>query len=263
MGNLQGKTAIVTGSSSGVGAATAKLLASLGCNVLVNYNSNRDGGEAVAEECRTAGVDALVFGGSVADDAVCVEMAAAARERWGRIDILVNNAGTTKFVPHHDLAGLDAGDFQHIYGVNVVGAYQMVRAVKPVMQSQPEGGSVVNVASTAGLDGVGSCVAYAASKAGMVIMTMSLARALGPKLRVNVVCPGFIDGEWLRKGFGDEAYEKMLDAQQRNTPLRRTATPETVAQAILQFITGSPVVTGEKQIVDGGAHLMRMTLARR
>lgn len=263
MENLQDKAAIVTGSSSGVGAATAKLLASLGCNVLVNYNSNRTGGEAVAEECRAAGVDTLVFGGSVADDTTCVEMAAAARERWGRIDILVNNAGTTKFVPHGDLAGLDAGDFQHIYGVNVIGAYQMVRAVEPVMQSQPEGGSVVNVASTAGLDGVGSCIAYAASKGGMVIMTMSLARALGPKIRVNVVCPGFIDGDWLRQGYGDEAYEKMLEAQQRNTPLRRTATPETVAQAILQFIAGSPVVTGEKQIVDGGAHLMRMTLARR
>ena len=170
MKNLQDKAAIVTGSSSGVGAATAKLLASIGCNVLVNYNSNRDGGEAVAEECRAAGVDTLVFGGSVVDDAACVAMTEAARERWGRIDILVNNAGTTKFVAHDDLDGLDGDDFQQIYGVNLIGPYQMIRAVRLVMESQEDGGNVVNVASTAGIDGIGSSIAYAASKGALVTM---------------------------------------------------------------------------------------------
>ena len=263
MKDLRNNVAIVTGSSSGVGAATAKLLASLGCNVLVNYNSNRDGGEAAAEECRAAGVDALVFGGSVADDAVCVAMAEAARERWGRIDILVNNAGTTKFVAHDDLDGLDGEDFQNIYGVNLIGPYQMIRAARPAMESQEEGGNVVNVASTAGIDGIGSSIAYAASKGALVTMGLSLARALGPKIRVNTVCPGFIQGEWLRKGLGDKAYEATLDRQLKNTPLHRTATAESVAEAILQFITGSPAITGQTLIVDGGLHLTRASLVRR
>lgn len=255
MKNLQDQVAIVTGSSGGVGAATAKLLASKGCNVLVNYHSNQAGGEAVAEECRAAGVESVVFGGSVADDASCVEMVAAAHRQWGRVDILVNNAGTTKFVAHTDLDGLDSADFQQIYGVNVIGPYQMIRAVAPLMKSQPEGGSVVNVASTAGINGIGSCIAYAASKGALVTMSLSLARALGPEMRVNTVCPGFIQGDWLRKGYGDKAYEKMRDNQIRSAPLGRTATPETVAEAILQFITGSPVITGETLIVDGGNHL--------
>ena len=263
MKDLQNSVAIVTGSSSGVGAATARLLASLGCNVLVNYNSNQAGGETVAEQCRAAGVEAVVFGGSVADDASCVAMVAAARERWGRVDILVNNAGTTKFVAHNDLDGLDAADFQHIYGVNVIGAYQMTRAVTPLMKSQPGGGAVVNVASTAGINGIGSCVAYAASKGALVTMTLSLARALAPELRINAVCPGFIQGEWLRKGYGDEAYQRMLDHMIGIAPLRRTATPETVAEAILQFIAGSSVVTGETMIVDGGNHLAQGSMARR
>lgn len=263
MNNLRGKSAIVTGSSSGVGAATAKLLASLGCNVLVNYNSNQAGGEAVAEECRTAGVDTLVFGGSVADDTVCVAMIEKARERWGRIDILVNNAGTTRFVAHADLDGLDAEDFQQIYGVNLIGPYQMIRAVRSVMELQEEGGNVINVASTAGIDGIGSSVAYAASKGALVTMGLSLARALGPKIRVNTVCPGFIQGEWLRKGLGDKAYEATLNQQLENTPLRRTATAETVAEAILQFISGSPAITGQTLIVDGGLHLTRASLVRR
>lgn len=263
MRDMQGIAAIVTGSSSGVGAATAKLLASLGCNVLVNYNSNQAGGEAVAEECRAAGVDAMAFGGSVADDAACVAMVGAARERWGRIDILVNNAGTTKFVAHGNLDGLDSEDFQQIYGVNLIGPYQMIRAVRPAMESQEDGGHVVNVASTAGIDGIGSSIAYAASKGALVTMGLSLARALGPKIRVNTICPGFIQGEWLRQGLGDKAYEATLDRQLKNTPLRRTATAESVAEAILQFIGGSPAVTGQTLIVDGGLHLTRASLVRR
>ncbi|MFN3164044.1 MAG: SDR family NAD(P)-dependent oxidoreductase, partial [Pseudohongiellaceae bacterium] len=164
MQDLRGKAAIVTGSSSGVGAATARLLASQGCNVLINFNANVDGAEAIAGQCREAGVEALVVGGDVADDAACRAMAEAAQAQWGKIDILVNNAGTTKFVDHDDLEGLDSEDFQRIYGVNVIGVYQMVRACNPVMQQQEAGGAIVNVASTAAVTGIGSCVAYAASK---------------------------------------------------------------------------------------------------
>lgn len=263
MKDLRNRVAIITGSSSGVGAATARQLAAEGCHVVINFNSNSEGAEAVAAECRALGVECLVMGGNVAEDANCLAMAAAAIEKWGRIDILVNNAGTTKFVEHADLHGLSASDFQHIYGVNVIGSYQMIRAVSQQMQAQEEGGAVVNVASTAAITGIGSSVAYAASKGAMVTMTLSLARALGPKLRINAVCPGFIEGDWLREGFGDEKYEELMAFHRENSPLGVTATPETVADAIVHFISGPQVVTGETLIVDGGRHLTMTPLTRR
>ncbi len=263
MKDLKGRVAIVTGSSSGVGAATAKLLASQGCNVVINYNANAEGAQTVAKECARLGGGAVIFGGNVANDADCRAMAQLALNEWGKIDVLVNNAGTTKFVEHNDLDGLDDADFQRIYGVNVVGAYQMIRAVNESMQEQAEGGVVVNVASTAAVTGIGSCVAYAASKGALVTMTLSLARALGPKVRMNAVCPGFIEGEWLQKGLGDEAYQKMMDFNRRNATLGVTATADTVADAILHFITGPQIVTGETLMVDGGRHLAQTPLTRR
>ena len=263
MKNLKGKVAIVTGSSSGVGAATALQLAGLGCHVVVNYHSNSAGAERVVEQCQALDVQALAVGGDVAKDEVCKALAQAAIDKWGRIDVLVNNAGTTKFVDHRDLDGLDAEDFQRIYGVNVIGCYQMTRAVTVAMEANEEGGAVVNVASTAAVTGIGSSVAYAASKGAMVTMTLSLARALGPKLRINAVCPGFIEGEWLREGLGEEKYEALMHANRSGAPLGVTATPETVADAIVHFVTGPQVVTGETLIVDGGRHLMTTPLARR
>lgn len=263
MKDLSNRVAIVTGSSSGVGAATAKLLASQGCNVVINYNSNRSGADAVAAECEAAGAETQVVKANVVEDADCLKLAAAALDKWGRIDVLVNNAGTTKFVDHHDLHGLDKADFERIYGVNVIGAYQMVRAVAEQMKKQEEGGVVVNVASTAGVTGIGSCIAYAASKGAMVTLTLSLARALGPELRVNAVCPGFIEGDWLKDGYGEERYEKLMTFNRDNAPLKKTATAETVADAILHFISGPQVVTGETLIVDGGRHLSTAPLTRR
>lgn len=263
MKDLSKRVAIVTGSSSGVGAATARLLASQGCNVVINYNSNADGANAVAAQCMELGVECLIMAGNVAEDAACIAMATAAIKKWGRIDILVNNAGTTKFVDHANLDGLDSDDFHHIYAVNVIGSYQMIRAVSGQMQAQEGGGAVVNVASTAAITGIGSSVAYAASKGAMVTMTLSLARSLGPKLRINAVCPGFIEGDWLREGFGDKKYEEIMKLHRENSPLGVTATPETVADAIVHFITGPQVVTGETLIVDGGRHLTMTPLTRR
>ncbi len=124
-------------------------------------------------------------------------------------------------------------------------------------------GSVVNVASIAGIMGVGSSIAYAASKGALITMGLSLARALGPEIRVNTVCPGFIAGDWLRAGMGDERYEKSKAYLEQNTPLQLTTTPQTVAEAILYFAAGADVVTGESLILDGGHHLQQMPLARR
>ena len=261
MRDIRQHVAIITGSSSGVGAATARLLASLGCHVAINYSASAEAAEQVARDCEKAGVETLVCQANVAEDKDCRALVDAVSKRWGRVDILVNNAGTTKFCDHSDLEGLSAADFQRIYGVNVIGAFQMVRAVAPLMQER--GGAVVNVASTAAITGIGSSIAYAASKGAMVTMTLSLARALGPAIRVNAVCPGFIQGEWLRRGFGEEKYLAFMKRMEEGAPLKVTATAETVADAILQFITGCQIVTGETLIVDGGHHLNQMPLARR
>jgi 3-oxoacyl-[acyl-carrier protein] reductase len=260
--DMQGGVAIVTGSSSGVGAACARKLAELGSHVVVNYANNEAGARATAAACEALGVEALVVRADVADDAACRAMVDAAVARWGRVDALVNNAGTTKFCAHEDLEGLTAEDFHRIYGVNTIGAFQMVRAAAPHMKRGGRG-AVVNVASIAAVQGVGSSIAYAASKGALVTMTLSLARALGPEIRVNAVCPGFIQGDWLEAGMGKERYERTKAFLESSTPLRLTATADTVADAILYFVTGADIVTGETLILDGGAHLSTTPLTRR
>lgn len=252
--DIQGGVTIVTGSATGVGAACARLLASKGCNVVINYTRSEAEAKRTQAECEALGVETLLCQADVSVDADCRRMAAAAIDRWGRIDGLINNAGTTQFVNHANLEGLTADDFHRIYAVNVIGPYQMVRAVASQMKAQGRG-AVVNVSSIAGVMGVGSSIAYTASKGALNTMTLSLARALGPEIRVNTICPGFIQGRWLRGGMGDEVYEAAKAAQERNTPLRKAGTPEDMAQAAVWFIEGADLVTGEILIVDAGSHL--------
>lgn len=260
--DLEGGVAIVTGSSSGVGAATARQLAEKGCHVVINYAHNEDGARETQRACEALGVETLVLQADVAEDADCRRMVAEADGKWGRVDALVNNAGTTKFCNHADLDGLSAEDFQHIYGVNTVGAYQMVRAVAPVMRRGGRG-SIVNVASIAGVMGVGSSIAYAASKGAMITLGLSLARVLGPEIRLNTVCPGFIQGDWLEQGMGAENYARTKAFLEDNTPLQLTSTPDTVAEVIVYFLSGADTVTGETLLLDGGHHLNQMPMARR
>ena len=259
---MEGAVVIVTGSSSGVGAACARQLAERGAHVVVNYSGNRDGAETTRAACEAFGAEVEVVQANVADDADCRKLAAVADKRWGRIDGLVNNAGTTKFCEHSNLDGLDAQDFHDIYAVNTIGPYQMVRACRDAMVRGGRG-SVVNVASIAGVMGVGSSVAYAASKGALVTMTLSLARALGPELRVNAVCPGFIQGEWLKEGMGEERYNKAKESLERNSPLGMTTTADTVSEAILLLLCSGDLITGETLMVDGGHHLMTAPLGRR
>lgn len=252
--DLNGAVTIVTGSATGVGAASARLLASKGCNVVINYTKSVDEAKETQAACETAGVETLLVQADVSSDDDCKRMAAETMDRWGRIDGLINNAGRTKFVNHRDLDGLTAQDFIDIYSVNVIGVYQMTRAVAPHMRSGGRG-SVVNISSVAGVMGGGSSIAYAASKGALNTMTLSLARALGPEIRVNTVCPGFIQGRWLRGGMGDEAYEAAVERQERATPLQRAGTPEDMAEVAVWFIEGAAHVTGEIMMVDSGSHL--------
>ena len=260
--DIEGCVAVVTGSSSGVGAACARQLAQKGCHVVINYSRNEAGAQETSDACRELGVETLVIGADVADDAACRRIAAAADEKWGRIDALVNNAGTTKFCDHKDLEGLSHEDWMRLYAVNTVGAFQMVRAVQPIIE-RGERGSIVNVASMAGVTGLGSSIAYAASKGALITMTLSLARVLGPKIRVNAICPGLIEGDWLLKGLGPETYERWKEGAKRASALKRNSTPEIIAEGILYFVTGSEVITGETLMMDGGMHLSTAPLGKR
>lgn len=262
MNDLKGKVAIVTGSSRGIGAATARKLAGHGCNVVINYSKSEKDAEVIAKECETLGAEALLCKANVADDEDCRRLVDLTIEKWGRIDSLVNNAGTTKFCDHANLDGLNKDDFLNLYAVNVVGPFQMTRAAGPHLKNSGAG-AIVNVASIAGIAGIGSSVAYAASKGALITMTLSLARALGPAIRVNAVCPGFVQGEWLKQGLGEETYETVKTLMEDASALGVTANAETVADAIFYFITGAGITTGETLIVDGGFHLNTMPLGRR
>ena len=251
--NLTDAVCIVTGSAAGIGAACAARLASKGARVAINYTKSASEAQEAAAVCQAAGGQAMVVQADVSSDDDCRRLAQAVLDKWGRIDGLVNNAGTTKFVPHGDLAALDAADFQRIFGVNVIGPFQMVRAVATAMQRQGAG-SIVNVSSIAGLTGMGSSVAYAASKGALNTMTLSLARALGPAIRVNAVCPGFVETRWLTSGLGAE-YEARKKNYEAITPLKATVLPEDVADAVVWLLEGAGKVTGELITVDSGVHL--------
>lgn len=253
--DMAGTVSIVTGSSSGVGAATVRLLAARGSNIVVNYSRSQAAAEQVADECRSLGVEALVCQADVSNDADCRRLVEQALNKWGRLDVLVNNAGTTKFVNHTDFDDLDSDDFKNIYGVNVIGPFQMVRAAREALTASGNA-AVVNVASIAGVKGGGSSIAYAASKGALMTMTMSLARVLGPEIRVNTVCPGFIEGDWLAAGMGQERYDKTRQALKSHAPLQTVCTPETVAESILSFIESHSVVTGQHLVLDAGHLLM-------
>jgi 3-oxoacyl-[acyl-carrier protein] reductase len=255
-----GLYAIVTGSASGLGAATAGLLARGGARIVINYSNSKTEAEATAEACRKAGAaEVVVVQGDVSRDEDCKKIAAAAAP-WGRLDVLVNNAGTTKHVAHHDLDGLSAEDFQRIYAVNTIGPYQMIRAARALLEAGSKvsghASSVVNISSIAGISGGGSSVAYAASKGALNAMTLSLARALAPAIRVNSVCPGYIDTPWFTKGRGEAAAKQVRDAVVARVPLKVASTAEDIAQLVC-FLAGpaSSNMTGECVRMDAGMHL--------
>ena len=256
-----GLYAIVTGSASGLGAATAGILAKGGGRIVVNYSNSKKEAEETADLCRKEGAEVLVVQGDVSRDEDCRKIAAAA-SGWGRLDILVNNAGTTKHVPHDNLDGLSAEDFQRIYAVNTIGPFQMIRAARTLLEAGAKASgrssAVVNVSSVAGISGGGSSVAYAASKGALNTMTQSLARALAPLIRVNTVCPGYIDTPWFTKGRGEAGAKQVRDMVIARVPLKSASTAEDIAQLVCFLaLPQSGQMTGEYVRMDAGMHLIQ------
>ena len=249
------KIAIVTGSSAGLGASVAIQLAKKGINVVINYSKNEEEAKKIQKICESYDIETLCLKANVSDDKDCKYLVSETIKKFKKIDILVNNAGTTKFANHQKLDALTDEDFINIYKVNVIGPYQMIRAVEPYMKKN-KFGSVVNVSSIAGITGIGSSIAYAASKGALNTMTLSLAKALGPEIRVNTVCPGFIGTGWFLDRFGEEKFNKIVKDQEEITPLKRAGTPNDIAKSGVFFcLEGGEHITGETLISDAGMHL--------
>ena len=255
-----GLRAIVTGSASGLGAASALKLAGPAAKLVINYASSQSEAEAVAEQCRAAGAEVVVAQGDVSRDDDCKRIAAAAAS-WGGLDVLINNAGTTKHVEHALLDQLSAEDFQRIYGVNTIGPFQMVRAARALLEAgareRGRASSVVNISSIAGLTGIGSSLAYVASKGALNAMTISLARALAPLIRVNAVCPGYIDTPWFEKGRGADGANRVRDMVKQRVALKVASGPQDIAELVC-FLAGpqSGHMSGELVRMDAGMHLV-------
>lgn len=245
--SLKGKSALVTGGGTGVGRATALMLAARGVHVAVNYSRSVDEASATVGEIEALGVDAVAIQADVASDAAVKAMVEQTVAVFGRLDVVVNSAGMTAFVAHGDLDGMHEDDWDRIQAVNLKGPFLVSRASAPHLRASGDG-AIVNVSSLAGVTGTGSSLAYAASKGGLNTLTKSLARALAPEIRVNSVAPGAIDTRWMddHRDFLERAIEGM--------PLKRAASPEDIAGGVLLLVENR-FVTGEVLVMDGGASL--------
>lgn len=247
--NKETKTAIITGSSSGVGAASCIEFAKRGWNVVINYSQNESGAYELAEICKNLGVATLACQANVANEEDCQRMVDETIKTLGSIDALVNNAGTTRYCNYNDLEGLNKKDFQDIYEVNVIGAYQMVKMAAPYLKKVH--GAIVNISSISAISGVGSSIAYAASKGALSTMTLSLAHALAPEVRVNGVCPGFIQTRWT-KGFLGDRYESVKENVEKASLINKTSLPEDIAKGIIYLAIDAVTTSGQLLTIDGG-----------
>lgn len=245
--SLEGKLAVVTGGSGGIGAASAAMLAEAGAQVVVVYHRGEDRARAIVEALPGAGHEHLPM---ALDDTGSIEaLAQAIGDRHGRVDILLNAAGFTKPVPHADLKGLTDETFDAVMISNVRGPFALVRAFEPWLSVA--GGVVINVSSISAFTGSGSSVAYCASKAALDTMTLSLGRALGPRIRFLTVAPGAVVTDFVA-GRDRAALEKIA----AGTPLKQVVEPEDVARAILACATHLGLSTGTRIVVDGGRFLV-------
>lgn len=256
--NLQGNVAILVGAGrvNGVGAATARLLAKEGCNILINCRKNELQATQIANDCKSLGAEAEIFMADITKSSSCKEMAQYVEDKWGKANILVNCIGTTKIVTYDKLEELTEDDFAKIFAVNVTAPYLIIQAFESLLRKSVNA-SVTNVSSTSAMTGNGSSIAYCASKGALNTLTLALARALSPSVRVNAVCPGFVDSSWWEESIGteEEKYKSLLKKIKEQSLLQQVIKPIDVANVIVSIIKASRM-TGELIRLDSGAHII-------
>jgi len=245
MSEFEGRVAIVTGSSSGIGEAIARRLAGLGASVVVNSASSVESGQAVSA---ALGNGSIYVQGDISDKHAVEALVKTTLDRFGRLDFLINNAGWTKVVPHHDLEALTDEVFARTFAVNVTGTWMLTKAAMPYLK-QSDNGNVINVTSIAGVRPLGSSVAYSMTKAALNQMTVLLAKSCAP-VRVNAIAPGLVATPWTRDWHEHHDNIKTL------APLKRSAQPEDCAEATVGLLR-MRYATGQILIVDGGLTLNR------
>jgi 3-oxoacyl-[acyl-carrier protein] reductase len=248
---LQGKTVLVTGAATGIGRAIAERFAREGAHVAVNFRSSREAADQLVAQIRAAGGAAIPVAADVSVEPEVSAMFEQVARGLGRLDVLVNNAGWSTRVPHRKLDELTDDIWDKTFDVNLRGLFYCVRAATPLLRKQP-GAAIVNVASVAGSTGVGSSMAYAAAKAGVITMTKSLARALAPEIRVNAISPGLIRTHFA----GRPNSSSDFTAEEMATPLKRLATVDECAEVALFLACSATAVTGQTILVDGGLYVL-------
>jgi ketoreductase RED2 len=234
---------LITGSASGIGAATARLLAGAGATVVVNSVNSAEAGKQLAAELPGA----TYVQADVADEEQALGLIDEVIETHGRLDVLINNAGVTEVIPHGDLDAATPAVWRRIFDVNVFGTWQLTVAAVPHLRSSGRG-QVVNVSSLAGERAIGSSIPYACSKAAVSHLTRLLANTLAPDIRVNAVAPGLVDTPWTAE------WDTVREFVTAHNPLQRTGRPEDVAE-VIHGLLRARYVTGEVVLIDGGTHL--------
>ena len=250
----EGAVVLVTGASGGLGRAIAYGVASAGAKaVIVNFAHSAEQAEVTAKRVRELGAEAVLARGDVGEDEACQRVVAAAHA-FSRIDVLFNNAGISR---PGSFGELSAADFLDVYRVNVLGTYQMTRAARTLLEAA-ELPAVVNTSSLAGVTGSGSSMAYTVSKGALNTLGTALARELAPRIRVNTLCPGFIDTEWFDRHDPTGGTDRLREHIRGTAALRTVSTAEDIADAALFLGSrASRHVTGETLIVDAGLRLGR------
>lgn len=244
------RVALVTGSASGIGAAVARSLATAGYDVVVNYSRSEESARLTAEACTAAGSDTLVVGCDVSDEDSVRSLVEKIRAKYGRLDVVCNNAGISIKTPPKDFDQIDVADWDRVFAVNVRGLFLVAKHTKSLLL-EADHPSMVNTASIVGLRPGPPPLPYSASKAAVISMTQTLCGALGPKVRVNAVAPGWMEGEWM-KWMLEDNYQRLMDRRAKGTPLKRCVTAEEVAEVVLTLVEHMHFVTGETIVVDGG-----------